>query len=139
MRALTRALRRNRDGNAAVEFALILPVLLALIFACLEFGMIAYTYNATGSVARDAARQLAINQLTPDQVDAYVRKKLPRWVQSDAQLNVSQSDEDDPTTNRFTLDVRFPAMAATPSHFMSFAYNTLTVDVRVTMQQEPTL
>ncbi len=60
--------------------------------------MIAYTYNATGSVARDAARQLAINQLTPDQVDAYVRKKLPRWVQSDAQLNISQSDEDDPTT-----------------------------------------
>jgi Flp pilus assembly protein TadG len=139
MRALTRALRRNRDGNAAVEFALILPVLLALIFACLEFGMIAYTYNATGSVARDAARQLAINQLTPDQVDAYVRKKLPRWVQGDAQMNVSQSDEDDPTTNRFTLDVRFPATSATPSHFMSFAYNTLTVDVRVTMQQEPTL
>lgn len=139
MPRLTRALRRNRDGNAAVEFALILPVLLALVFGCLEFGMIAYTYNATGSVARDAARQLAINQLTPEQVDGYVRKKLPRWVRDEAQLNVSQSDEDDPTSNRFTLDVTFPATSATPSHFMSFAYKTLTVDVRVTMQQEPTL
>lgn len=139
MPRLFRALRRNRDGNAAVEFALIVPVLLAIVFGCLEFGMIAYTYNATGSVARDAARQLAINQITPDQVDAYVRSKLPRWVRDDAQLAVTQSDEDDPTDNRFTLDVKFPATSATPSHFMSFAYQSLTVDVRVTMQQEPTL
>ncbi len=139
MRRQIRSLRRSRDGNAAVEFALILPVLLALVFGCLEFGMIAYTYNATGSVARDAARQLAINQLTPAQVDGYVRNKLPRWVRSEAQLAITQSDEDDPTSNRFTLDVTFPATSATPSRFMSFAYKTLVVDVRVTMQQEPTL
>ncbi len=139
MRRQIRSLRRSRDGNAAVEFALILPVLLALVFGCLEFGMIAYTYNATGSVARDAARQLAINQLTPAQVDGYVRNKLPRWVRGDAQLAITQSDEDDPTSNRFTLDVTYPATSATPSRFMSFAYKTLVVDVRVTMQQEPTL
>lgn len=139
MPRLTRALRRNHEGNAAIEFALIMPVLLALVFGCLEFGMIAYTYNATGSIARDAARQLAINQLTTDEVDAYVRSKLPPWVREDAQLAVTQSDEDDPKLNRFTLDVQFPATSATPSRFMSFAYKTITVDVRVTMQQEPTL
>ncbi len=130
---------RSQQGNTAIEFALIMPVLLTLVFACLEFGMIAYTYNATGSVARDAARQMAINQLLPENVDAYVRSKLPNWIRQDAQLAVTQSDEDDPKLNRFTLDVQFPATSATPSRFLSTFYKSLVVDIKVTMQQEPTL
>jgi Flp pilus assembly protein TadG len=60
MRALQPALTRRRDrGVAAVEFALVLPVLLALAFGATELGRAIYTYNALDKTVRDAARHLS--------------------------------------------------------------------------------
>jgi TadE-like protein len=46
-------------GVAAVEFALVLPVLLALAFGASELGRAIYTYNALDKTVRDAARHLS--------------------------------------------------------------------------------
>ncbi|MGI5852115.1 MAG: TadE/TadG family type IV pilus assembly protein [Caldicoprobacterales bacterium] len=47
---------RNRKGQTTVEFALILPVLLLLIFAIIEFGFILNAYVTVVSAAREGAR-----------------------------------------------------------------------------------
>jgi Flp pilus assembly protein TadG len=47
---------RNRKGQSTVEFALILPVLLLLIFAIIEFGFILNAYVTVVSAAREGAR-----------------------------------------------------------------------------------
>jgi Flp pilus assembly protein TadG len=46
-------------GVAAVEFALLLPVLLAMIFGTTELGRAIYTYNTLDKAVRDAARHLS--------------------------------------------------------------------------------
>jgi hypothetical protein len=53
-----RSMTRSR-GVAAVEFALMLPVLLALAFGASELGRAIYTYNALDKTVRDAARHLS--------------------------------------------------------------------------------
>mgnify|MGYP001571851709 CR=1 FL=1 len=52
-------LQLNRRGEAAqtmVEFALILPVLLMLVFGIFEFGRAFFAYNAITNATREAAR-----------------------------------------------------------------------------------
>ena len=46
-------------GSAAVELALVLPLLTLLMFGFIEVGRLYWTYNVAASAARDAARYAA--------------------------------------------------------------------------------
>jgi Flp pilus assembly protein TadG len=53
--------RRTRDrGAAAVEFVLVLPVLLLIIFGIIDFGRMLYTQITLSQAAQSAARAGAI-------------------------------------------------------------------------------
>jgi Flp pilus assembly protein TadG len=58
---------REQNGSVAVEFALILPLLVALLIGIAEFGM---TYNAQvtlSNAAREAARTLVVTGSSPSE------------------------------------------------------------------------
>ena len=52
---------KNRDGVAAVEFALILPILLVLTFGIINYGVLLYDQAVITNAAREGARWGAIN------------------------------------------------------------------------------
>jgi len=43
-----------------VEFAIILPFILFVVFFCIDAGRLVYTYNAISSIARDGARTASL-------------------------------------------------------------------------------
>ena len=51
---------REQDGAAAVEFALLLPLLVLLLFGIIEFGLAFNTRIQATNAAREAARQAVI-------------------------------------------------------------------------------
>lgn len=51
--------RRAERGGPLIEFALLLPILLALAFGATELGRAIYTYNALDKTVRDATRHLS--------------------------------------------------------------------------------
>ena len=53
-----------RPGAAAVEFALILPLLVTLVLACIDFGQFAYNYIAVTNAARAGASYGIMNNYT---------------------------------------------------------------------------
>jgi Flp pilus assembly protein TadG len=55
---------RRRRGQALVEFALVLPILLLMIFGIVDAGRLIYTYNTVSNAARDGARVAIVNQST---------------------------------------------------------------------------
>lgn len=52
----TPARSRRRRGGAAIEFALVLPVLLALVFGIIEYGWVFFQQANVLSAAREGAR-----------------------------------------------------------------------------------
>ena len=64
LRAPKRGRRRSDDGAAAVEFALILPIFLLLIFLLIDFGRLFYCQITLNSAAREAARAVALRMTT---------------------------------------------------------------------------
>ncbi len=73
---LLKRLKRAESGSAAVEFALLGPIVIGLMGAILQLGMTMWSYNSLRSIASDTARYAVVNyqasnKLTNNQIKAY--------------------------------------------------------------------
>ena len=74
-----RALWRDRDGTAAVEFAFIMPILLMLFSGIVQFGSIMFLENHMTNVARETSRRVAVGELTLADAPSSVQQALVNW------------------------------------------------------------
>jgi Flp pilus assembly protein TadG len=56
-------LLRNARGNALIEFAFVLPILLLVLFGITEFGRMIMTTNILNTASREGARLAAVSPL----------------------------------------------------------------------------
>jgi Flp pilus assembly protein TadG len=56
-------------GQALVEFALVFPILILLIFGLLDFGRVLYTQNALSQSAREGARWGSVQARSSTDID----------------------------------------------------------------------
>ena len=59
-------LLRREDGQAMVEFAMVLPILVVLLLGIVQFGIIFNNYETMTDAARVGARQAATSRLSGD-------------------------------------------------------------------------
>lgn len=59
---LTAGRARRESGAAAVEFALIVPLLLMVVFALIQYGFYFWSMQGGSAAAREAARRAAVGQ-----------------------------------------------------------------------------
>jgi len=62
---------KNQNGAAAVEFALLLPLLVAIIFGISQFGIAFNNWTIITNAAREGARLASVGLFTEDKVKAY--------------------------------------------------------------------
>ncbi|RJP33486.1 MAG: pilus assembly protein [Candidatus Omnitrophota bacterium] len=67
---------RNERGAATLEFAMVLPILLAFLFGIIEFGRIMTVSNLLTSSAREGARVAALPGATNAVVLAKISEEL---------------------------------------------------------------
>ena len=66
-RQLWRRLRADRSGASAVEFAIVLPVFILLVFGSISVAMLIFAVSSLNYAVEDAARCAAVNKvLCPD-------------------------------------------------------------------------
>jgi hypothetical protein len=83
-----------RKGATAAEFALLLPVLMLLFSAIIQYGTLMFTYNTMISAARSGARAASIAGVAEADVETTVRNMLPGWVSPGAVEVVSTPTND---------------------------------------------
>jgi Flp pilus assembly protein TadG len=60
-----RKLRHNVDGQALVEFALVLPLLAVLLFGVIQFGIALNNYVTLTDAVRAGAREASVSRFSP--------------------------------------------------------------------------
>lgn len=62
----------NTRGNAVIEFALVLPILLLIVFGITELGRMIMTTNVLNTATREGARLAAVSSIS-DSLSVYAR------------------------------------------------------------------
>jgi Flp pilus assembly protein TadG len=65
---------RAERGQTMVEFAIVLPVLLLVVFAVIQFGILFSNFVALTDAVRAGARTASVSRLAPDPVGATVAR-----------------------------------------------------------------
>lgn len=108
----TRVISRLRDdrGAAAVEFALVLPVLISLLLGIMEFGNIYNAQITLTAAAREGARTMAIKN-DPVAARNAVRGALTlNPAPTDAQISVTPTTCANGLTDTVTVTYPLPAL-----------------------------
>jgi Flp pilus assembly pilin Flp len=69
--------RVDEKGASAVEFAIILPILVILIFGIVEFAIAFNNYITITHAAREGARKAAVDLFDPGLIDYIKNKAIP--------------------------------------------------------------
>ena len=126
------ALLRDRRGAAAVEMALLLPLLTMMVCGTVQYGVLMVTYNSMLNSARNGARALAVGSASESAVAASAMASLPSWVPA-AAWTVTPKDTAKTGTNQVITEISIPSSKATVLPFMPMPD---TLDVRVVMLKE---
>jgi Flp pilus assembly protein TadG len=91
---LTRFQIRNQQGQAMTEFALVMPLLLFLLLAIIQFGIVFNNYITLTDAVRAGARKGAVARRLPQPasaVETQVRNAATDLKSSDLQVTVSST------------------------------------------------
>jgi Flp pilus assembly protein TadG len=75
MRRPLTQLTDDRSGSAIIEFAILAPMIFAMLFGVIQVGLQMWSYNSLRSIVADTARYTMVeyqksNQLTTDQIES---------------------------------------------------------------------
>ncbi len=88
--------KNNEQGQAMVEFAMVLPILLVLVFGIIQFGITFNHYLTLTDAVRAGARQAAVSRIATDPAglaEARVRSAAAGSL-DDADLDVTVTPSD---------------------------------------------
>ena len=86
---------RSEDGQAATELALVFPILLVILLAIAQFGVLFNNYITLTDATRTGARKAAVSRFTGDQGTAAalaVRAAASNLTPSKLNVSVTSSD-----------------------------------------------
>lgn len=87
---------RNDRGAAAVEFALVVPILLTLVFGIVDFGLAINRYAVVNNAAREGVREASLGA-TESEIRTVVAKRMVNQ-QGTVIVTVACKKPDDKTT-----------------------------------------
>lgn len=85
----SRLVRRNRRGAAVVEFAVVVPVFLTLVFGMIEYGRMVMVQQIITNAAREGARVAILTTATTSSVSSTVTTYLSNVSITGATVTVS--------------------------------------------------
>ena len=118
---------RDGEGATALEFAMVLPVFIALLFAIFQFGLAQHRIASLRYALNEASRAVMLNpEMTEAQVSDRVKAKLEALADPDVTVTLAITDHATGRIARLTgvyvAEVGVPLVATYPFSF------TTTVD-----------
>ena len=92
MRIIRHRIIKSEKGASAVEFALILPLLIMLVFGIVEFGIAFNNYVTITHAAREGARIAAVDLNNPDLKNIIIERAFPVQITED-DIVISTTEE----------------------------------------------
>jgi Flp pilus assembly protein TadG len=129
--------RLNERGASAVEFALLSPLLMLILFGTIEFGMVMYSREVLTNASREGARAGIIQQTpkpTQGQIEAVVTNYLTNTGINPANVTVSVTGAGGVFPNNLTVSTSYPYQFFAPG--ILGLGNSITLTTQTVMRHE---
>jgi Flp pilus assembly protein TadG len=133
----------NQDGAALVEFAIVLPVLLVLIFGMIEFSVMLYDKAMITNASREGARRGIVYSYPNPVPTAEITQTVNDYLQghmisfgSTSTPNVTVSGECGGTGDPLTVTVTYTYNFLILPNFIQTLSGSMTLDAQTTMRCE---
>lgn len=104
---MRKIIRRKEDGQAMLEFALILPIFLLILCGIIDFGWLFYNQLALNNICREGARYAVVNtaaDYSMDNICRYIDDYIEEtYVIGEVDVTVSYSKPTDPLSGDVTV------------------------------------
>jgi len=132
------SLKKGQKGQALVEFALVLPLLLLLILLAVQFGFILNAYITLTHLSREGARYAAVHPQTDQAIKDYMETITPSQINtSDLTISVSPAEGDSQRVAggsiSVTLNYNLQSKIFLPTSFLGFQVPTTLPAVKAVM------
>ena len=98
--------RRGDSGAVAVEFALVLPILLLLLFGIVQYGLYFWAAQGGASATREAARRAAVGDMTScAEFQSHVRDRIDALGSGAGTATVSRAYANGPGNTSSAVEV----------------------------------
>jgi Flp pilus assembly protein TadG len=129
---------QREDGVVAVEFAIVLPILLLIMFGIIEFGFVLFEKQVITNASREGARY-GIVQATPrhseEEIKGVVKGYLTNAGLKDASATIDVTGEGLAYPNDLTVRVDYPYTFLVLSR-LTGGSSSLTLSATTTMRNE---
>ena len=132
-----RLFRRNRRAAAAVEFAIVAPVFLLMVFGMIEYGRMVMVYQVLTNASREGARAAVLDGATTSSVQTAVQSYMTAAMISGATVTVapnppSNAEYGDPVTVTVSIDFNQVSWLPSPMYLGGKSLSSATVMRRET-------
>jgi Flp pilus assembly protein TadG len=129
---------KREEGAAAVEFALVLPLLVIILFGIIEFGFALYNKEVITNASREGARAGIVQapKLTETDIETVAKAYLTNagWDESKADIIVTNPEGSFPSS--LTVRVDYPySFAVLPNFIVGFSKD-ITLSATTVMKHE---
>jgi Flp pilus assembly protein TadG len=97
---------RNQKGQALVEFALILPILMLVVMAILQFGMMLNSYLTIENASREGARSGIIGS-SDDEIEQLIISTAPNLDPSKLTVSITPKEGFRKSGDTLTVNVSY--------------------------------
>lgn len=97
---------RNQKGQALVEFAVVLPVLLLLVMGIAQFGMLLSSYLTLENAAREAARAGIIGS-TDTEIEEVITTSSPNLEKEKLTIDITPSEGSRTSGESLTVNLTY--------------------------------
>ncbi len=129
-----RSVIKNQRGQAMVEMALILPILILLIFGIIEFGRIFASYLMVNNAAREGARYAAVGA-TDAEITALVMQRSSALDEDQLTVNIDPPEGSRVHAQGVEIFVVYPVRVYAPV-ISNITGDPYLVSAQVTMRVE---
>ncbi len=130
---------KNEEGQALVEFALVLPLLLIIVCTIIDFGWVFYHNISINNCSREGARYAVVNSEKENR-EFYIRERImataPDSIKGKLEVEIVFSDAENPSNGDVTVKVTGKIQALTPVAGIFFRGQEITLTSQTTMKVE---
>lgn len=127
-------LLHSSKGQAVVEFALVLPIFLMLIFGVIEMSRVGYSYVTLNNAVRSGARIASLGGVDSD-IRSTIASSAPLFNSNLISIQITPNDSSRHSGSSVTISASYPVTLSTPI-LSQFLPNPVVVRTSLAMRIE---